>query len=209
MVGDLADRLPRLCIFARAPVLGQVKTRLAETIGKQGALQAHERLVSDTLDRLADLPGIQCELWVVGDTDHPVIGHWRTGRSLTLRKQVGDDLGERMAHAISACLEAGCLGLIVGSDCPTITAGYIRQAAAALDTHDLVLGPAEDGGYGLIGLRVPAPELFTGMLWSTAEVFADTVARANCLGLSWTALETLWDVDDERGWQRFLALRDC
>lgn len=209
MVGDLADRLPRLCIFARAPVLGQVKTRLAETMGTQGALQAHERLVADTLDRLADIPGIQCELWVAGDTDHPVIGQWRTGRSLTLRKQVGDDLGERMAHAICACLEAGCSGLIVGSDCPTITAAYIRQAVAVLDTHDLVLGPAEDGGYGLIGLRHPAPELFTGMLWSTAEVFAETVARANCLGLSWSVLETLWDVDDERGWQRFLALRDC
>ncbi|MFB3107603.1 MAG: TIGR04282 family arsenosugar biosynthesis glycosyltransferase, partial [Pseudomonadales bacterium] len=132
-----------------------------------------------------------------------------TGWSLTLRKQVGDDLGERMAHAISACLEAGSSALIVGSDCPTITAAYIRQAAAVLDTHDLVLGPAEDGGYGLIGLRHPAPELFTGMLWSTAEVFAQTVARANCLGLSWSVLETLWDVDDEPGWQRFLALRDC
>ena len=209
MVGGLADRFPRLCIFARAPVLGQVKTRLAETLGEQGALEVHERLVSDTLDRLADIPGIQCELWVTGDTDHPVIGHWRTGWSLTLRKQVGDDLGERMAHAISACLEAGCIPLIVGSDCPTITAAYICQAVAVLDTHDLVLGPAEDGGYGLIGLRNPAPELFTDMPWSTAEVFAETVARANRLGLSWSVLETLWDVDDERDWQRFLALRDC
>ena len=113
-----------------------------------------------------------------------------------------------MAHAVSSCLQARCVGLIVGSDCPTITAGYIRQAVIALDEHDLVLGPAEDGGYGLIGLRIPAPELFRGIPWSTPEVFAETIKRAGCCGMSWTALETVWDVDDERDWLRFLTLRD-
>ncbi len=203
----MPDQLPILCIFSRAPVLDQVKSRLARALGRQGALEAHERLVGDTLDRLAEIPGVQCELWIAGDPNLPAVERWRAGRSLTLRTQVGDDLGERMAHAIAVCLEAGCVGLIVGSDCPTITAAYIRLAVAALDENDLVLGPAEDGGYGLIGLRVPAPELFSDMIWSTARVFTETVKRANGLGLSWTALDTVWDVDTERDWQRFLALR--
>ncbi|MCZ6854349.1 MAG: TIGR04282 family arsenosugar biosynthesis glycosyltransferase, partial [Gammaproteobacteria bacterium] len=178
MASVLADQLPRLCIFTRAPVLGLVKTRLAATLGPEAALEAHVRLVSDTLDRLAEIPGIQCELWVAGDMDQPILEGWRTKWSLTLREQVGEDLGERMAHAIADCLDTSLKGLIVGCDCPTVTAAYVCQAVAELDSHDLILGPAEDGGYGLIGLRKLAPNIFTGMRWGTANVFAETVKQA-------------------------------
>lgn len=208
MTDVLADRLPRLCIFARAPVLGQVKTRLAAALGPQAALRAHVRLVLDTLDRLAEIPGVQCELWVAGAMEVPVIEEWRAERSLTVHEQVGADLGERMAHALATCLDANRKGLIVGCDCPTVTGAYIDRAVAALDHHDLVLGPAEDGGYGLIGLRKLAPELFNDMCWGSSGIFAETIKRANDSGLSWAALETLWDVDNERDWRRFLTLRN-
>lgn len=197
----------RLCIFARAPVLEEVKTRLARTLGAEAALAAHEELVGLALNQLANVAGMHSELWIAGATDHPTVLEWSRSWQLPVLAQQGDDLGARMSHAVQTCLAEPALALVVGTDCPGITAAYVQQAATALRDHDLVLGPAEDGGYGLIGLRIPAPELFEDVLWGTDAVLQQTLDRAVRSGLSYTLLATVWDVDEAADWVRFLANR--
>jgi rSAM/selenodomain-associated transferase 1 len=196
--------LPRLCIFARAPVLGEVKTRLGKTIGEQGALAAHQQLVQLALSQLARVPGLDSQLWIAGSVDDPGVVRWSRQWQLPVFAQQGDDLGARMQHAVDACLADQSLALVVGTDCPAITAAYVSAAIGVLERCDLVLGPAEDGGYGLIGLRKPAPELFNDMQWGSDGVLARTLERASKNGLSYQMLETIWDVDEASDWFRFL-----
>ena len=195
----------RLCLFARAPVLGAVKTRLAQAVGDEAALAAHEELVRAALNQLGHVPGLRSQLWIAGATDHARVLEWARTWQLEVFPQQGLDLGARMCDAIETCLAAGVPGLVVGTDCPDIGANYAQQAARALRDHDLVLGPAEDGGYGLIGLRVAAPEIFDDMPWGSDRVFGETMARARQRGLTSVVLDTIWDVDDAAGWARFQA----
>jgi glycosyltransferase A (GT-A) superfamily protein (DUF2064 family) len=111
-----------------------------------------------------------------------------------------------MADAMEQSLATAPFAIIVGTDCPTLSSDYVRQAVRELAQHDLVLGPAEDGGYGLIGLRRPVPELFTEMPWGSKAVTAETLTRARQQQLDVQLLSTLWDVDTEADWQRFVAL---
>jgi glycosyltransferase A (GT-A) superfamily protein (DUF2064 family) len=97
--------------------------------------------------------------------------------------------------------------LIVGTDCPVLTPAHLQQAADALQSHDAVLIPAEDGGYVLIGLRRPLPEVFKGVAWSTPRVLAQTEAQLRAAGASWRLLPALWDVDEPADWQRWQALK--
>ena len=199
--------MTRLCIFARAPVLGEVKSRLARTFGEVAALAAYRELCATAFDHLAKVPGIETELWIAGAADHPDVVEWSARWDLPISRQQGADLGARMRFAIDACLGDGMPGLVVGTDCPTITASYLQHAAAELDSHDLVLGPAEDGGYGLIGLRLPAPTLFEDMPWGSDRVMSETLARAKKAGLDYRLLETVWDVDEPEDWVRFSSSR--
>jgi rSAM/selenodomain-associated transferase 1 len=197
----------RLCIFARAPVLGTVKTRLARDIGEAAALAAHEELVALALQQLADVPGMQVELWIAGAIYHPGVLEWSRRWRLRVVAQRGEDLGARMNTAIEASLAQGSAAIVVGTDCPGIDADYVQQAAEALRSHDLVIGPAEDGGYGLIGLRRSAPGLFRAMPWSTDRVMQETLTRARRGGLSHHTLDAVWDVDDVCDWERYRSER--
>lgn len=196
----------RLCVFARVPELGAVKTRLAQGIGAERALRAHEQLVRGCLQQLADLQQLRVELWVAGPVDHPGAVAWSAEWGLPLRSQRGAELGARMADAMEQSLASAPFAIIVGTDCPTLSSDYVRQAVRELAQHDLVLGPAEDGGYGLIGLRRPVAELFTEMPWGSKAVTAETLTRARQQQLDVQLLSTLWDVDTEADWQRFVAL---
>ena len=196
---------PRLCVFVKAPEPGRVKTRLARHLGAAAACRAHEALVAHVVDGLAGCP-LAKELWVDGDAGHPQVALWAQRLEAAIRAQPPGDLGVKMQAAVAACGTVGQPALIVGSDLPEIDLAYIEQAAALLVAHDLVLGPAEDGGYGLIGLQAPVPLLFSGIPWSTPAVLAETRSRAAQLGLSVAELPTTWDVDDIDGWRRFLAL---
>lgn len=201
---------PRLCIFARSPVVDQVKRRLAAEIGAASALAAHQQLVEDSLDRLAVVPGIVSELWLAGPGNQQV-RQWLERYPLILRRQRGADLGARMLHALRSSAAAGVAGLVVGTDCPAIDRDYIAEAADRLRTADVVLGPAEDGGYGLIGANAAilarAAPLFDDMPWGSDRVFATTVDRAARAGLRTACLATIWDVDTAADWRRYLALR--
>jgi len=195
-----------LCVFARAPVAGRVKSRLAETLGTGAALAAHVQLVEDTLARLVSIADVATELWL-DDVEDAGGRRWARQWQLPLRQQKGGDLGARMHHALQSCLDANAVGMVVGTDCPAIDAGYVQSAARALDSHDVVLGPAQDGGYGLIGARRPVPELFRGIAWGSDAVLAQTLARAAVAGLDVAQLPQIWDVDTALDWRRYLALR--
>lgn len=197
---------PTLCIFARAPVYGRVMTRLAADIGREGAAVAHHELVEDTLTRLAPMEGITIELWL-DDPAHPGGRAWARRWSLPLRRQQGDDLGGRMHAALSRCLAQGSRGVVVGTDCPSVDAAYVRRALAALDDHDVVLGPAADGGYGLVGVRRAVPEMFHGISWGTATVLKESLSAASAAGASVALLEEIWDVDTAADWHRYLRER--
>jgi rSAM/selenodomain-associated transferase 1 len=197
----------RLCIFARAPVLGSVKSRLARTLGEDAALAAHEEMVCQTLEELSCVLGIRSELWIAGAIDHPLVGQWAERWRMPVYPQHGNDLGARMFHAMTRCLELSPFGIVVGTDCPSVTAAYVREAALQLRDRELVLGPAEDGGYGLIGLSTCALQLFDGIPWGSARVLDETLKRAAASGLRYALLETVWDVDEPADWARYLATR--
>ena len=190
----------RLAIFARAPVHGRVKTRLAKTIGDEAALAAYEDLLDSTLARLNPGSGAFVpEIWLEGDRKA------LSGRALgfPVLAQPAGDLGARMA----AAFEAGVTAL-VGCDIPSLTAGYVDASLVALADADLVLGPTEDGGYCLIAMAKPHVEVFAGVPWGTSAVLAATLDAARHLRVA--LLDELWDVDDAADlarWRRDQASR--
>ena len=189
--------MKRLAIFARAPVLGEVKTRLAATVGRHAALAVYDELVALTLTRLAPGEGAFApEIWVTGDSIE--VDAWR--RQFRVVAQPDGDLGTRMA----AAFEDG-VDVLVGCDIPPLTASYVNRALAALDDADLVLGPTEDGGYCLIAMNEPHPEIFADIPWSTGQVLAATQHAATHLRVA--LLERLWDVDDEVGLRRWRSVQ--
>lgn len=196
----------RLAVFVRAPIAGKVKTRLAVDIGPQAALAAHRQLTEHTLKRLTgQRREFQIELW--GSEAHEVLDRWGLEFSIPVHLQEGGDLGERMMNCLSQLCVAGDRGVIVGCDCPSIDADYVMAAFDALREYDLVVGPAEDGGYGLIGCsRPPMREVFSGVRWGSHEVLAQTLERAALPNLEVALLSTIWDVDNLADWQRYEAL---
>ena len=189
--------LPVLIIFSRYPEAGRSKTRLIPALGAIGAARLHEEMTRHTLrvakELAIDCP-IQLEVHFAGGNE----GLMRLvfGGDFHYRSQVAGDLGQKMQTAMEGALQEGASGVIViGTDCPDLTAPRLRHAFEALKTWELVLGPARDGGYYLIGCQRVLPQLFTNMPWGTHQVFARTLAAAHRAGLIPYLLETLPDVD--------------
>lgn len=197
--GYAKPRRPRvLQLFVRAPRKGTVKTRLARAVGDVAALDAYRRLVARALEVAADARrhGVvdAVELWCAPDATDADCARWAGRVGATLRGQAPGDLGARMRAAVEDALARGAVPILVGSDCPGLDAGYLARASDALESHDAVLGPAEDGGYVLVGLARPLP-LFDGIAWSTPSVLAQTRAALASAGARWRELPVLWDVD--------------
>ena len=188
--------MKRLAIFARAPVLGRVKTRLAKDVGDEAALAVYRELLALTLGRLGSPNDhFRAELWLEGESSELD----ELAPRLAVHRQPGGDLGERMAAAFADGVSA-----LVGCDIPGIGAAYVRAALAALADADLVLGPTEDGGYCLVAMNEPHPEVFADIPWSTSAVLAATLDTARHLSV--TLLDTLWDVDEAEDltrWRRW------
>ena len=180
----------QLALFARAPRRGQVKTRLARQLGEDEALRIYQALLHGTLQRLgaATFPVL---LYGEGDGLEGIAEAY----SLRLRRQAGDDLGERMANALCDMLCESRSAAIVGVDIPLLDVELVESAFEMLEEAELVLGPTEDGGYCLIAARAPMPELFRDVAWGSTKVLAQTIAIASALGARVRFTETLWDVD--------------
>ncbi|HXH01978.1 MAG TPA: TIGR04282 family arsenosugar biosynthesis glycosyltransferase [Candidatus Competibacteraceae bacterium] len=186
----------RILVFAKAPRPGRVKTRLARRYGKRGATRLYRELLRERLAGLARAGLCPVELWVADERGHPFFARCRREFGVSLHRQHGTDLGRRMDHALRAALRRGEYALLIGGDCASLTVGDLAQALDALaQGREAVLGPAEDGGYVLLGLRRARPALFRGIRWSTPRVLPATRARLHRAGLDWVELPTRWDVD--------------
>ncbi len=182
-----------IAILAKAPIPGFAKTRLIPAIGAHAAAMLQERLTEQTVaTALAAGIGV-VTLWCVPDVTHASFRDLAARFPIRLSRQTGYDLGNR----ILAVFDGSGPMLVIGSDCPSLTPRHLRDAADALPGSDVVLIPAEDGGYVLIGAHAPYSELFTGIAWSTETVLAETRKRILALGLNAVELGPLWDVDSE------------
>jgi rSAM/selenodomain-associated transferase 1 len=182
---------PSIAILAKAPIPGYAKTRLIPAIGAHAAAVLQERLTEHAVETAVAAKLGPVTLWCAPDTRHGSFRELAERLPIMLEQQVDGDLGARMLAAL------GPGGLLIGSDCPAFTPAHLRAAAAALDEADIVLIPAEDGGYVLIGTRAPCPGLFSGMVWGRPTVLAETRKRIAALKLSAIELDPLWDVDTE------------
>jgi len=185
-----------LIVFAKAPVAGQAKTRLIPALGAAGAAALAERLLKHALGAAVAAGFDTVELCVTPDSGHPVLHRRARQHGLALTTQGEGDLGARMQRALARALQTHGCALLIGSDLPALDAPRLRQAAAALHTHDAVFVPALDGGYGLAGLRRSEPRLFEGMVWSTPQVMAQTRERAAAAGLRMAELSPVPDIDE-------------
>jgi rSAM/selenodomain-associated transferase 1 len=186
--------LTRIVIFAKAPVPGAVKTRLIPALGDNGAARLASEMLADTAAAAVAANLSEPELCVVPP---PGSAEWApfVPPGVRVTDQGSGDLGERLARAAGRVLAAGERPLLIGSDCPAIDAKLLRAAADRLDTHDAIIHPAQDGGYVLLGLTRFDPSLFSGIVWSSASVAAETIDRIHALGWSLQIGETLRDID--------------
>ena len=201
---------PALLVFAKEPIPGFVKTRLAASIGAARAAQVYRELTALTLAhavaarRAGVVAGI--ELWCAPSADSPYFRGIALTAGASLHAQVRGDLGARMAHAIADALDprrARCCSSAPIARCSTRIDSRTRPPL--LDRHDAVLGPAEDGGYVLVGARRPLP--FAAVRWSSPHALTDTAAGFGRAGIRWAALPVLWDVDEPADLTRFEALQ--
>ena len=190
-------KLPfHIAIFCRPVVAGQVKTRLIPTYAEDGAAHIYAQLVERTLQTVAQ-SGATASLWVAGDTQHASVTNWAQRFSLSVHSQCDGDLGERMLNCLVTLAEKHARVLLVGTDCPVLTADDLGAAAAALSTTcHWVFSPAEDGGYVLVGSNAPSAEPFANIAWSTSEVMAQTRTALRVNAMTWAEAATLWDVDE-------------
>ncbi len=196
----------RILIFAKAPRSGRVKTRLAPLLGADGACRLYAGLLERRIRGLAGAGLASLECWCSPDAGHPLFRSLERESGVVLRVQRGGDLGARMQAAAAQALQQAEFVLLIGVDCPALTATHLAQALEWMrDGADAVLGPAEDGGYVLLGLRRAAPALFAEMPWGSERVLALTRARLARLGWGWRELETLWDLDRPADYERLLA----
>jgi rSAM/selenodomain-associated transferase 1 len=187
-----------IAILAKAPLPGLAKTRLAPTLGADGAAQLQARFIERTVTTAQAAAIGPVTLWAA--PAHPAFQTISALLGVTLAEQPEGDLGARMLAAIAA---ADGPAIVIGTDCPALTPEHLRTAARALmDGVDVVIVPVEDGGYGLIGMRRPQPALFADMTWSTSSVMAETRRRLTKLGLSWREPARLWDIDEPADLER-------
>lgn len=188
---------PRLVLFAKAPHAGTVKTRLIPALGAQGAAELARHMLSHTLQQALAARIGPVELCMSPAPQDPA-WHGIAVPDAVLRSAQGEgDLGQRMARAVQrVTTQHRQPVLLLGTDCPALTAARLTEAAGQLQTHDAVLVPAADGGYVLIGLKAPCPDVFTQMRWSTSGVAAETWHRMATLNLrAWRGLP-LHDIDE-------------
>jgi rSAM/selenodomain-associated transferase 1 len=185
-----------LCIMAKAPEAGRVKTRLCPPLSPEDAAELYRCFLLDKIVQVREVAGMEPVLAYSPPEAVAVFAALAPG--FTLLAQRGDDLTARLVAVCDDLFRGGFdAAILIDSDTPTLPAERLERAVALMSAGapDLVLGPSEDGGYYLIGLRRPRPEIFEGMPWSTPAVLEETLRRARVLGLSSTRLEAWYDVD--------------
>lgn len=191
-------------IFARAPVAGETKTRLIPHLGAEAAARLQLHLTRHAVDiaRSANIGPV--ELWCTPDTGHRAFAEFADS-GIVLREQGSGNIGERMHRALCDALATSTSAILIGSDCPALTAADLRTAAGELGRDaDAVFVVAEDGGYVLVGVNACSRQLFEDVAWGTHMVMEHTRARLRKLGWTWREIATLWDIDRPEDYTRLL-----
>lgn len=209
-------RYARGCValFAKAPAFGRVKTRMEGALGRHGALALHKALISYVFTNLSAANLCPVQVWVAADqgASSVDVAHDDLFLSLCNKKdillQCEGDLGRRMSHAARHVLQRSDYVVLVGADCASVDAAYLEQALQALEGGEsIVIGPAQDGGYVLLGLRTVPECLFKDIAWGEASVLDATRQSLARAGLTWHELEPRWDVDRPEDLERLRDLR--
>jgi rSAM/selenodomain-associated transferase 1 len=194
-----------IIIFAKAPVAGQVKTRLCPPLTPDEAASLHGSLVLDILERCQSLKGFDRILAGTPSIHHPFFRAMEARFKLPVWDQTGHDLGARMAGAFQKAFEMPYRSvMVIGTDIPGIDQSLLISAEKSLQDHEVVMGPTVDGGYYLLGMRSPSPGLFDNMPWSTDRIFTLTKQKVQAMGLSLALLPELRDLDTVEDLQIFI-----
>jgi len=198
----------QILVFAKAPEPGKAKTRLIPELGCEGASDLHGHLLSRQMHWLyqARIAPITC--WCTPSVSHSLFEEFQLQYQINLAPQHQGDLGERMYRAAELELQLAEFVILIGADCPAMTPRYISSAIESLlSGSDAVVGPAEDGGYVLLGLRKSERALFNDVNWGSSEVLATTLDRFKYLGWSYNLLPQLWDLDRPADVERYRRLQ--
>jgi len=196
----------RLMVFCKAPELGKVKTRLSKPFdergleGKQIAVEAHEYLALHTLRNITETNSAPVQLWCSPDKSHPFFQKCEDEFWVELKNQGQGDLGERMSRAFDDVLSKHDSAVVIGTDCPLLNSSIVEETFTLLQESECsVIGPAEDGGYVLLGLSENQPDIFNGITWGSSRVLGETLKK---LSGNVRELLELWDVDRPEDLQR-------
>ena len=197
----------RLLLFTKAPEPGKVKTRLAAFLGRKAAANLYEKLLCDCLEMSVSAALCPVDICCSPSTGHTFFQQCRKRYHTDLQQQIQGDIGQRMSHAILSALARAEHVVLIGADCPALTADDLDRALHALQQGtDVVLGPAVDGGYYLIGMSAHHPELFENIPWSTHKVLAATETLLREQGLSWHSLPVHRDIDTAEDYAVYMAV---
>jgi len=188
-----------LIVFVKNATLGRVKTRLAKDIGDEEALEVYNKLLMYTKNLTSEL---DCQKYIYYSDSIIENDIWENG-SYNKKLQKGLDLGERICDAFEAVLTEHDAAIIIGSDCPTLTSKHINLAISSLQETDYVIGPSEDGGYYLLGMKKLIDDFFNNIAWSTSNVFSQTFNKIIKSGLTVTEIDILTDIDYVQDLERF------
>lgn len=191
-----------IIIFIRKPELGKVKTRLAKAVGKEKALEIYQKLLDHTRKEALK---VDCDRLLFYEGEIDMQDEW-SETDFQKFAQSNGDLGDKMKHAFSIALAKYDQVLIVGSDCPEITHKDIDRGFYELEEHDVVIGPARDGGYYLLGMSALQLFLFDNMPWSTETLLEESIIRVQDRSLQYALLKTKSDIDFKEDWEEFKHL---
>ena len=194
-----------IAVFARAPVAGRTKTRLIPLLGAADAAQLQMKLTERAVITACEARCGDVMLWCDPSADDPELAACIARHAIVGATQCDGDLGLRMRHATRNALASSNRVLLIGTDCPALTPQNLIDARNALDCHDAVITPAEDGGYVLLGLKHCPAEIFSGVNWGSEHVLAQTRDRLATLRWSWHEQPALWDVDRPADFERLVA----
>jgi rSAM/selenodomain-associated transferase 1 len=196
----------RLMVFCKAPELGKVKTRISKPLdergleGKQIAVETHEYLALHTLRNITESNSAPVQLWCSPDKSHPFFQQCENEFGVELKNQGQGDLGERMSRAFDDVLSKYDSAVVIGTDCPMLNSTIVEEAFTLLQESECsVIGPAEDGGYVLLGLSENQPDIFQDIAWGSTVVLEETIKKMNG---PVSRLPKMWDVDRPEDLQR-------
>ncbi|MDI7258922.1 MAG: TIGR04282 family arsenosugar biosynthesis glycosyltransferase [Thermodesulfobacteriota bacterium] len=193
-------------VFAKAPIPGEVKTRLLPLLDAEAVSALYGQLILHCLNTTVEAEVGPVALWCTPSIEHPFFIRCSERFQIKLHQQTGGDMGRRMAYAFHETLKKADSALLMGTDCPSLTCADLKEAKRVLQQGvHAVISPTEDGGYALLGLRQYEPQLFEGVSWGTESVLEETRERLRRLGWHWHELPERWDVDRPEDVKRLIS----